>query len=889
MADEPGAAEIEALLLQARTLDGEARERWLQELTLRSPAEATTLRRLLSGEAAVATQVLSSVATTGPGSPLRESQDQRVGPYRLLRPIGRGGMGEVWLAERADEAYSKVVAIKFVGATLGNREAIEWFRRERQALARLEHPHIARLLDGGETDDGRPYLVMEFVDGVPLDSFADGLPIERVLRLFLQICAAVEHAHRALIVHRDIKPANVLVTPEGESKLLDFGIAKEVAPVAEDDGRTKTSAFTLHYASPEQMNGQPITVASDVYSLGAVLYRLLTGKMPYAGCSTALAQLQAIQNDALEKPSRAVLSSPWLQDAERRKHARRLAGDIDDIVRRCLRFEASARYGSVRELADDIQRHLSYQPVLARRGSFGYRASRWLRRNWLAVGASAAVLVTLGAGVWATHWQAQLAEQQRALAQKRFDLSRGLVKDVLFDFHDRIASVPGTIEARRQLVARTKKYLQELGEGAQDDPRLLADMALVERRLGDISGNPQFPNLGDAPAARQHFARAEALSRRALSLRPDDPALAHALARTLSARGLFAYWDDDLKTAEKAYRAAIPLFAAELKRAPSKEVSLQHASAVIGLGDVQFWNGQLQEALATYDSVCKERVAAAKKDASLIDSAGICHTRRADTLAWLDRYPEANAEIDQALAIVEQQLKASPDDSDVAHGYIVTQSKRGEILDWSGQKELALDAMSQGLQLAQRMARAEPSDLRAMRNVALMHSKRGDVWLEMGRLREALDDFRQGLEGYLELSKRDPTQAEYRRDIAAAHKRLGLAYLQAGDGARSAAHLDESLKTARERYALAKQAPAARRDLAVALGERIRARGELRLRCGWVAETLALWQGLQKDGLLSPSDEPQLQETRKKGSDLGCDGSPRPGVSAETLLPEARE
>ncbi|MGH8499491.1 MAG: serine/threonine protein kinase, partial [Methylococcales bacterium] len=529
--------------------------------------------------------------------------------------------------------------------------AVAWFRRERQALASLEHPHIARLLDGGETDDGRPYLVMEYVNGVAIDLYSDGLSLEKVLELFLQVCAAVDHAHRALIVHRDITPANVLVTGEGQCKLLDFGIAKEIELNAGDDALTKTQAFTLHYASPEQMTGQSITVASDIYSLGALLYRLLSGQVIHAQATNLHSQLQAIEATSLEKPSRVLLAQLKFEESDRKKRARKLQGDLDDIVMKCLRSEPGARYGSVRELIEDIQRYKSHEPVLARRGSFSYRTTRWLRRHWLAVGAASALLLTLAGGMLATVWQARVAERQRVLAQKRFDLSRALVKDVLFEFQDKLASVPGTIEARRQLVARTKKYLQELGADAQDDPDLLADMALVERRLGDITGNPQHPNIGDTPSARLHYERAEKLSRRAVSLRPKDLRLSLELARTLYARGQFAFWDDDLKLSERAYRDSIPLFAAELKRNPAKEISLQHDSAVIGLGDVQHWNGQLKEALATYDSVCNARVLAAAKDPALMDSAGICHTHRADTLAWLERYPEANREIDLAIAI----------------------------------------------------------------------------------------------------------------------------------------------------------------------------------------------------------------------------------------------
>ncbi len=883
MTDSAG-IQIGVLLREALNLAEPDRQQWLRELESKSPEQARQVRALLNENSMPSTKVMQMDVSNNAAT--RTLDDTaRIGPYRLLRLLGQGGMGEVWLAERADAAYSKKVAIKFIGTFLGNRDAVAWFRRERQALATLDHPNIARLLDGGETDDGRPYLVMEYVDGVAIDSYCDGLSLEKVLELFLQVCAAIDHAHRALIVHRDIKPANVLVTADGQSKLLDFGIAKEIELGAANDNQTKTQAFTLHYASPEQMTGQPITVASDIYSLGALLYRLLSGRVLHSQTTNVHSQLQAIETTSPDKPSRAVLLQMSGEESERKKRARKLQGDLDDIVLKCLRHEPDARYGSARELIEDIHRYRAHEPVTARRGNFSYRATRWVRRNWLGVAAGVALLLTFAGGFVSTVWQARLAEQQRVLAQKRFDLSRALVKDVLFDFQDQLASVPGTLEARKKLVARTKKYLQDLSVDAQDNPNLLADLALVERRLGEISGNPQFPNIGDTVAARQHYERAEALSRRALALRPDDPKLALGLALILSARGTFAFWDDDLKLSEASYRAAIVLYDAEIKRNPSKALSLQRDTAFIGLGDVQHWNGQLNEALATYDSVCNLRVKQSATDPELSEFASNCHTRRADTLAWLERYPEATREIDLALAIDIALMKKAPDDNHYAHGYITTQSKRGEILDWSGHKEEALDAMSKGLEVAERMARIDPSDLRSLRNVALMHSNRGDVLLAMNNTDEAIKDFRAGLEVNTLLQKKAPTQSEYQRDVAASHKRLGMAYFQNNQGLQAAEYLEMALKYARERYGQNPEVPTVRRDLAIALGDRTLAAGKLDMRCAQAAEALALWQGLEKDGILTPTDKPQLpmlQKIMSKG--LACDQPGHPGVTDATLL-----
>jgi tetratricopeptide (TPR) repeat protein len=804
----------------------------------------------------------------------------RIGAYRLLRQLGQGGMGEVWLAERADAAYSKLVAIKFIGAFLANREAVEWFRRERQALARLEHPHIARLLDGGETEDGRPFLVMEYVDGIAIDAYCDGLPIEKVLELFLQVCSAVEHAHRALIVHRDIKPANVLVTAEGETRLLDFGIAKELESSLAGDGeeQTTTQAYTLHFASPEQMEGRPITVASDIYSLGALLYRLLSGKVPHAQTNSALKQLQAIQTTQPRKPSLVVLEQMTLLESERKRRSRRLHGDLDDIVLKCLRKEPELRYGSARELSEDIRRYQTHQPVLARRGSIGYRTSRYLRRHWLAIGAAAALLLTLSGGLLATYWQAQVAERQRVLAQKRFELSRALVNDVLFDFQDRLVNVPGTIDARRHLVNRTETYLRQLSADAQDDPGLLIDLSLAERRLGDISGNPIAPNIGDSPAARQHYQRSVQSLRRALLLKPGDSNASLELARSLSSQAGFLFWASELPAAQKAYEEAIPIFESAYAKQPSVRVERDIAAAIIGLGDVLFWNSELEQALATYNRACKKLLANRSQALDVLDAQATCHARRADALAWLERYDEAAADIAKAVAIYAARYQSEPANLNMAHSYVVVLIKQGEIMGWHGKPTAAFGVFTRALEVAGKISDADPTDQRAARDLAMARSKRGDALQEQKQYAGALADFRASLDIYTQLWKRDPAQAEHERDMAISNKSLGMALVASGDLVGAVPYLDAEMAVMRRRWEKAPTQAWARRDLAIALEDRIEAAATPAQRCAWSAEDRDLLLALKRDGVASPTDMEELANANKRLA--AC-----PGAQTSTDLP----
>ena len=353
---------------------------------------------------------------------LEKRHREQIGPYRLLREIGRGGMGVVWLAERVDGQYRQRVAVKFLRSSPDTDELHRRFVAERQILASLNHPNIAQLLDGGRTDDHLPFLVMEFVDGVPITTYCDRqhLTVEERLLLFRDVCSAVHHAHQNLVIHRDIKPSNILVTADRRVKLLDFGIAKLVNPLLgpadQPMTRTEWRVMTPEYASPEQVRGDSLTTASDVYALGVLLYELLCGRRPHritsgspreleeaivrrdpALPSVALTRAAAVAEDGTttEPPSDAIAAERRLSPDRLR---RRLAGDLDAIVMMALRKESTKRYSSADVLWEDIQRHLEGLPVLAHRGSRWYRARKFLSRHRVEAVAAAIVAVSLVGG-----------------------------------------------------------------------------------------------------------------------------------------------------------------------------------------------------------------------------------------------------------------------------------------------------------------------------------------------------------------------------------------------------------------------------------------------------------------------------------------------------------
>ncbi|HEY1895160.1 MAG TPA: serine/threonine-protein kinase, partial [Terracidiphilus sp.] len=433
---------------------------------------------------------------------------RRLGPYQIVAEIGRGGMGEVYRAARIDGQFDQQVAIKLVRVGMGSAFIVERFLHERQILATLTHPNIARLLDGGTTPDGVPYLVMELIEGERIDAWCQArrLSVSDRLRLFLEVCGAVQHAHQRLVIHRDIKPGNILVTGDGLPKLLDFGIAKILDPSG-DSETTVARPMTPEYASPEQIRGETITTATDVYSLGVVLYQLLTGRSPYRIASkTPHSWSHAITDTDPQRPSTAVMSpirveeSPGpsairseeiVSDHETTpaKLRRRLAGDVDSILMMALRKEPERRYGSVQQLADDVTRHLNGLPVLSAKGSWSYAAGKFIARHRVVVAATALVMLALVAGIAATERQARIARTERARAQKRFEDVRQFSNSLIFEIHDALEDIPGTTPARNLLLDRAVQYLDRVAKDADGDSELQRELAWGYQRLATVQGD----------------------------------------------------------------------------------------------------------------------------------------------------------------------------------------------------------------------------------------------------------------------------------------------------------------------------------------------------------------------------------------------------------------
>lgn len=494
----------------------------------------------------------ASTATTRAEAPL----GQRVGPYRLKRLIGRGGMGAVYLAERADGAFKQQVALKLVRYDAGGEDALLRFLNERQILAQLQHPGIARLLDGGVTEDGQPYFAMEHVAGHPVDVYCDQrrLSVKERLRLFGQVCTAVQFAHQNLVVHRDLKPSNVLVTPEGEVKLLDFGVAKLLEGAGEAPGLTRTGrhVMTPEYASPEQVRGEAVTTASDAYQLGVLLYELLAGRRPYRFEKRTPAEIERVVcEEEPQKPSAAISRT---EEAEAQRIARRravqaerlrrqLAGDLDTICLKALQKEPGRRYGTAEAFGDDVKRHLAGLPVKAQPDTLSYRARKFVRRHRVGVITAAAFVLLLVGFSAVTAWQARTVARERDAAQAERDRAEQVS-----------AFLAGIFESADPAAARgdTLTALELLGRGATQIENELAGQPAVQADMLDVMSRA-YLGLGT-------YDRAEALARRALALRPEGDSSANTrsltrLAEALEAQSRFAAADSLFRLAVARHRA----------------------------------------------------------------------------------------------------------------------------------------------------------------------------------------------------------------------------------------------------------------------------------------------------------------------------------------------
>jgi len=824
------------------------------------------------------------------------------GAYKTLEKLGEGGMGAVFLAERDDGEFRQRVAVKVIRSGINSDAVLRRFLNERQILAELEHPNIARLIDGGTSQDGTPYLVMEYVEGAPVDHYADArdLSVPERLDLFRRVCAAVAYAHKNLIIHRDLKPSNILVAEDGTPKLLDFGIAKLLKVEDSNETQTRQLAFTPDYASPEQVRGEKLTTATDVYSLGVILYELLTGARPYQTDSRNFGEvLRLVCETEPERPS-SVVRRPLsvvnrllsvdanvtaenekqttkeeqkAKDKAQRTNPKLLRGDLDNIVLKALRKEPERRYSSVEQLSEDIRRHLAGLPVAARQDTWNYRAGKFVRRNRFAVGFAALVVLALVSGITTTAWQARRAERERALAERRFENLRKMSNSISSEIHNAIRDLPGSLPARQLLMTRAVEQLDALAEEAEGNRALQADLASAYQNLGVLPDKP-------VAERREIFLKSAAMYRRILDDQPNDVNARMQLAQCYFNLADLSRLQSDLAAALDYNRQSILLVESVMRDEPG-EVKHQ----------VQFWGANYNFALSLYQAGnAAEAVATLRKVLPVAESLRTNNptgtdrynyvrpqqTRSviAESLSYAGDYENAVEEFEATVAVCQIERALKPNDTIIARNLAITHSRMAAAVEYAGDADTALQHLQTSASMLEKLVAENPKNYDFPTYLAHTEVATGQFFLRRNQAEKAVAHFRRAIELNESILAADALRGQNRMEAARSRSNLGHALVLTGKSAEGLRHLREAIQfyesanASRTIDALLKRHFAeACAYLATALAKNKTTENLAEARASY-GQSLELWSDLQRQGLLRHSDALQPAEISRRLAEL---------------------
>jgi eukaryotic-like serine/threonine-protein kinase len=839
-------SKVSEILVDCLEIEASERQKYLNDLNVDPEIRAEVESFLALEEGVQSSLNLSAIEFSkgffdGENEAENAVAGQMIGTYRVIRELGYGGMGAVYLAERDDGKFEQKVALKLLKREMNTAALRRRFAQEREILASLEHPHIARLLDAGTTADKIPYLAMEYVEGLPIDDYCNRhrLDIAQRLDLFREVCAAVDFAHRNLIVHRDLKPSNILVTAEGKPKLLDFGISKILSKEFEQMNSatiTKLGVMTPSYASPEQIQSKSVTTATDIYSLGVILYELLSGHRPFENKEDNLKEIcQAIIETDPPLPSAMIETAtdrmkslmkaetvvkpeanfPLLKnknfetDAGRMRHtnpqtvnlsSNSLRGDLDNIILKALRKEPERRYSSAGNLSEDLKRHLRGLPVTARPNTLSYRAEKFIKRNKVSVLAGGIVLLAIVGGLVTTLWQARIARAERSKAEKRFDDVRNLANSFLFRLSPKIEKLPGSTEARKELVTLALGYLDNLSKEATDDLELQRELAAAYEKVGDVQGNPMEPNLGDFKGASESYEKALrirqtlfekqpdnptaisdlagsfaaisrvqmqvgttekvdeffkkslALRREVVKMNPNDFAARKNLAIALRSQGVLDYSNAKYKEAVKNYDLAAAIYAELLNEQPENiEIAENYAYTFIDRGISEGWDNELEAAeksLQTGLDLLIPLAAEYSDNQSVRRSLMLAYSNRAASTVETGNYPKAAAESLRSVEIAEDISRADPLNYRAKWDVVTMKKNHADRLGFAGKGREALDLLDATLKTAIDLSRDDPNNTRNLYEIATIRLKTAETYFELKDFEAALKIFQRAKEDY---------------------------------------------------------------------------------------------------------------------------------------------
>ncbi len=743
--------EIELCFYNALMKNETERNSYLQGLKKKKPEIAKEVQLLLeshfSADKFLEQSILDTENSIEPG--------EKVGPWKIVKEIGQGGMSTVFLAERNDGRYDSQVAIKFIHGFAPGQNIHARLQTEQKILARLNHKNISRLLDAGIHKNGRPYFIMEYIDGLPIDKWCERhqLNIRERLELFIQVCEAVSFAHQRLIVHRDLKPSNILVDRNGNVKLLDFGIAKLLVNNVDEPDLAKTLTgfyiMTPEYASPEQILQKDITTATDVYGLGLLLCALLTGSIPYnLEEKTPLQAGKIITETEPEKPSalitRPAISGKSINDPFSHSNSlqiirRQLEGDLDNIILKALRKDPARRYHTAEQFMQDIHHYLENKPISARPESKIYRSQKFIQRHTLSITSAALVLIILTLSAVVSIRQARIAETQQAIAEQRFEDVRQLANTLIFEVHDAIANLPGSTSAREMIVENALSYLDKLSASQHSDVNLMLDLAEAYRKVGHVQGNPTNANLGRREDAVNSYFRGLELTEKVMRLESENN----------NARKLYAEISENLADLlagmgqlDEAYviMSNINTTYAELTAVQPEDTTQQfmYARSLLKWGDItgnpNFANlGNVQEALKKYEEAEKifsNLFMNSQDNIQYIRFRGLIYERLGTLFENQALFQEALWAYEESMEMRKLFVKYDPHNTNAIRDEAIAYEKLANIQKDSGNLTVAKENYTRSFEIFSWLAQTDPDNIQARQSVAISHIHLGDLFYQ---------------------------------------------------------------------------------------------------------------------------------------------------------------
>jgi serine/threonine protein kinase/tetratricopeptide (TPR) repeat protein len=826
---------VNEIVLDALEIDRARRPEFIENRC----SDLTEIRRevesLLEGEPEAAAQdFFGSSAVVNYASFFDEDEapdalaGQEIGNYRIEREIGRGGMGAVYLGTRADGKFEQYVALKLLKRELNTRDFRRRFRHERQILAALQHPNIAHLLDAGTSRDNVPFLAMEYVEGLPIDVFCNrrNYDLKQRLELFRAVCEAVAFAHRNLIVHRDLKPSNILVTDDGIPKLLDFGIAKLLTPEFEADSEhtiTRLGAMTPSYASPEQLKMESVSTATDVYSLGVILYELLSGNRPFEAIEGNLQRvIEAVCETEPPPPSLVVKSisadgkrtsddtttlidnrianrhpgdakAENITAANKPAHTspqfvfsnpQQLKGDLDNIILKALKKEPDRRYSTVEFFSEDIRRHLEGLPVAARPDTFSYRAEKFVKRNRAGVFAGGLILLTIIGGVITTLWQAQIARAERAKAERRFDDVRKLANSYIFDVFPEIEDLEGSLKAREIIIKTALEYLDNLSQEATGDAELQLELATAYEKIGEVQGAVNITNLGDINAGLKSYEKAQKLREAVFALDSKDPKNKEALSKNYQITAQTLVGNIDTAKAAEYFEKAIKLrreLAAEKPDSPDMQNRLaviltDYANIPISNVENEKAAGLLGEAATIIKAALKnnpEHYFTRKAYPRVLRAYSRLKSNTGD-------FDDAIRDIDESVTLTNELIKIKPEDYTMVRSAWLNDFGYCEIFLARRDGQKIVESCLKTVDFNVKALAKEPDESFALYDLAISYYNIAQGYRLSNEPNRAVEYAQKALEPLAKLDKISPDINDYVRAIAVVKNEIADSLLMLG-------------------------------------------------------------------------------------------------------------